>query len=434
MSVDAEYGPAFFPLASGRARNGMGLRERRCHFASRRHGCKEHGAPSGTRGGACLAWVLALWSGAASADLPALQGSVAVETRVFAESPEDPNQARDTAAVLLNPVWKARFGSDEAWELEMSPYARIDARDKAARYVDLRVASLEFRERSQMFRVGFDNVFWGVAESNHLVDIINQVDPRADVELEAKLGQPMVSYTRFLDSYGRVEVFWLPYFRPRPGIGEKGRQRLEVIPESQQTHGLGRLLRRDDWAVRWSGQIASADVGLYIFKGVGREPDFSRSTEGDYHATRQLGMTLQLPQGSMLWKLEALRRSGQGRTFNAYVAGGEYTIARPSGDLGLLLEWSQDFRDGSAPPSRFARSLFGGVRYRVSESGDGEILFGVLHDLRHNTRSYKVEFSRRLSDHVKLGLVARKFVAPADSPFAALRRDANVQMTLSWSF
>lgn len=381
-----------------------------------------------------LAWMLVLWSGAASAGLPSLEGYVAVETRVFAESPQDPRQARDTAALVLNPAWKARFGSGEAWELELAPYARIDARDQAARYVDLRVASLEYRERSQVLRVGFDSVFWGVAESNHLVDIINQVDPRADIDLEAKLGQPMVSYTRFLDSYGRVELFWLPEFRPRPGIGAKGRQRLEPIPESQQTHGLGRFVRTNDWAVRWSGQVAGADVGVYVFKGIGREPNFSQSPEGIYQEIRQAGLTMQLPQGSMLWKLEAMRRAGQGRTFNAYVAGGEYTIARPSGDLGLLFEWSQDFRDASAPPTRFARAMFGGIRYRFSESGDGELLFGVLRDLRHNVWSYKLEFSRRLSDHVRLGLVARTIVAPASSAFGPLRRDTNVQTMLSWNF
>ena len=40
--------------------------------------------------------------------------------------------------------------------------------------------------------VGAAKVFWGTAESRHLVDIINQTDAVEDIDEEDKLGQPMV--------------------------------------------------------------------------------------------------------------------------------------------------------------------------------------------------------------------------------------------------
>ena len=41
--------------------------------------------------------------------------------------------------------------------------------------------------------MGIDKVFWGVIESRHLVDYINQTDGVEDVDGEDKLGQPMIN-------------------------------------------------------------------------------------------------------------------------------------------------------------------------------------------------------------------------------------------------
>ena len=357
------------------------------------------------------------------------EGKLALETRLFAEDPAASAQARDTAALVLVPSWLDSGSPDSAWQWQLTPYVRLDAHDALSRYVDLHEAWLQYHDPAQRISVGFAQVFWGVAESRHLVDIINQVDPRADVDLEYKLGQPLLSYTRFLDQYGRVELIYLPFFRPRPGVGVESRQRVEAAPAAQ-SHGVAPLRRHDDWAVRWSGQLGNSDLGLYHFAGLSREP----AANGDYLPIHQSGIDLQLAQGSMLWKLEALQRRGQGRPFAAFVGGGEYTWSHPGGDLGLLLEWSRDYRDSSAPPTRFGQALFGGVRYRFNESGDSELLAGVLHDQDNKAWLYKVEFSRRLLEQLRLQLVARAVDAPAASGYAPLRRDANLQATLEWNY
>ena len=58
-------------------------------------------------------------------------------------------------------------------------------------------------------RAGLGRVFWGVTESYHLVDIINQTDLVEDIDLEDKLGQPLVNLTLIRD-WGALDLFALP--------------------------------------------------------------------------------------------------------------------------------------------------------------------------------------------------------------------------------
>lgn len=378
---------------------------------------------------------MAVAAAAAAADSgTALEGSVSMETRIFARAPSQQGQDRHTAALILNPSWTTTAGAARNWELRLTPYVRLDVADSASRYIDLREASARHRSGQDLWRFGLETVHWSVVESNHMVDIVNQVDPRADVDLEAKLGQPVVSYTRFLDRSGRVELLWLPYQRPRPHVGPASRQRLGPPAQDSAKHGIGPWKRSDDAAIRWSGMLGDADLGVYYFSGLSREPDAPSSPAESYRRIRQFGLNLQWPMGSMLWKLEAIHRRGHGRPFGAYVAGGEYTFALASGELGLLLETMRDRRDANAPPTRFANALLAGVRYRFNESGDGALLYGVLHDRANHAVLHKLEFSRRMFDTVRLGLVARKIISVDSSPYAALRNDSNLQLTVSHNF
>ena len=70
-------------------------------------------------------------------------------------------------------------------------------------------------------RVGVDRVFWGVAESQHLVDIINQVDFVEHPDGESKLGQPMVHLT-WSGDWGALELFGLSGHRARTFPGPVG--------------------------------------------------------------------------------------------------------------------------------------------------------------------------------------------------------------------
>ena len=70
-----------------------------------------------------------------------------------------------------------------------------------------------------------------------------------------------------------------------------------------------------------------------------------------YDIINQTSIDLQATKGNMLWKLEALHRSGQGETYNALAGGFEYTfvgIFDSAIDLGVLGEYHYDDRGESA--------------------------------------------------------------------------------------
>ena len=366
----------------------------------------------------------------------AIQGSVDTEVRLFDRSAGQENQGPVGLSWALQGQWRQNRDDDKTLEFLLSPYLRFDAVDSASRYLDLREARADLRIADNLFRLGFDVVRWGAVESNQLVDVVNQLDLRADVDGKAKLGQPMVAYSRFFGSVGRLDLMWLPLFRPRPFAGSSNRlsgglTRASDVPD----HGLGRFLRDDGAAMRWSGQAAGADWGLSHYRGLSREPSFALGRAPVYRSIRQTGLDLQWPIGKMLWKMEVMHRRGQGRPFIAWIGGGEYTIGQPEFDLGLLLEVTRDGRDATAPPTRFADGWFFGVRIGVADAGSSEMLWGVLRDRQGASWAHKLEVSRRFGDHWRLSVVGRKVVSNDPSgPYAVLERESHVQATLKYSF
>ena len=96
---------------------------------------------------------------------------------------------------------------------EVSRYRRSFAtitRTPRRTHADLREAYFllfgEIGDGEWELRVGIDQVFWGVTESQHLVDIINQIDLVEHPNGETKLGQPMVNIT-YSSDWGIVEFF-----------------------------------------------------------------------------------------------------------------------------------------------------------------------------------------------------------------------------------
>ena len=70
-------------------------------------------------------------------------------------------------------------------------------------------------------RVGVGKVFWGVTESRHLVDVVNQSDFVEDLDGEDKLCQPMLALTLKL-VWGTFDLFVLLPFANVPSLGEMG--------------------------------------------------------------------------------------------------------------------------------------------------------------------------------------------------------------------
>lgn len=393
-------------------------------------------------------------------------GVLALELRWFPQAPAFADQFEGTqASVVLEPGfdWRSAGGRHR---IEISGFGRYDDRDDERSHVDLREGAYRFVGDRVELVAGVSRVFWGVTESRHLVDVINQVDFVEDVDEEDRLGQPMVRLA--LDrEWGRLELFSLLGFRERTFPGPEGRLRPPLPVESGQAlYESSAADGRVDWALRWSHFLGSWDLGLHLFRGTGREPillaaggpqsmDRGESPTPSgvmaapapaaahdqrlvplYQIVSQAGIDVQTTRGAWLWKLEALARRGQGATFGAAVAGLErtlYQIGGSAADLGLLVELLWDDRDATAPPTIYDNDTFLGLRLALNDAHSSELLAGAVVDNDDQSIFGVLEGGRRFGSHFTLELEARVF-SSADplGDLAALDRDSFLNLSAAW--
>ena len=394
-----------------------------------------------------LWWAWCLWMAAGglgsglswAADL-ASGGYVSGESRFFPEAPAFPGQARGPQnGFVLQPQfdWTTRGQS-----LGMTLFYRYDAIDDARTHFDVREMLWQVTGNDIDFALGVGQVFWGVTESRHLVDIINQVDYVEDVDLEERLGQPMLRITRE-QSWGVLSAYVLPGFRERVFPGEAGRLRPAYpVAMHDARYASEKGDRHVDFALRYAHVLGDWDVGMYLFRGTGREPrlvpDGNRLLPY-YDIISQWGTDLQLTLDNWLWKFEGIVREGQGRTFAAVVGGGEYTLyqlAESDADLGLLFEILYDGRDPTAPPTLFDRDVFLAMRLILNDIDNTALLAGIYQDLRKDEQILIFEAERRLGDHWRFALDVRTFAGSASSDpfFQSIERDDYLRMRLMYYF
>ena len=124
-------------------------------------------------------------------------GRIGLESRWYPEDPLDGRQESSVGGLVLQPTLYVE--DDNGRSFTVTPFLRYDSADHRRTHADLREAYLllfgDFRNSTWELRLGVDQVFWGVAESRHLVDIINQIDLIEHPNEESKLGQPMAHAT-----------------------------------------------------------------------------------------------------------------------------------------------------------------------------------------------------------------------------------------------
>ena len=80
-------------------------------------------------------------------------------------------------------------------------------------------------------RIGIRKEFWGVTETFHRVDIINQTDSVESFDGEDKLGQPMINISLETLS-GSIDFFALLGSRERTFAGRFGRLRTPIVVDT----------------------------------------------------------------------------------------------------------------------------------------------------------------------------------------------------------
>ena len=397
---------------------------------------------------ALFAAPLALAAGAAFAGEWDFSGSLSAEARIFPNDPAFANQDDSTVSPSISLeselVYEWNDGDDR---FTLVPFLRWDGDDGNRSHGDLREAAWLHLADDWDLVVGLDRAFWGVAESRHLVDIINQYDAVEDIDNEDKLGQPMVNLNLQRD-WGSVSGFLLPGFRRRTFPDGDARLGGGVpVDDDDPTFDSGAEERHVDLALRWAHSVGNWDIGLAHFHGTSREPRLLPRAAPDgaitlvphYDQIDQTGVDVQLTKGAWLWKLEAITRGGHGERFAATVGGFEYTrfqVFESAADLGLLAEYHYDGRDQArAPRTLFDDDLFIGGRLTLNDEQDSALLAGTVIDRTSQATLVSLEAERRLGEHWRLELEGRLFLnQPSGDPAFAIRDDDVVTLRLTRYF
>ncbi|MEM8799247.1 MAG: hypothetical protein AAGF15_04125 [Pseudomonadota bacterium] len=373
---------------------------------------------------------------------------VQAEGRLFTEDAVDASLARGLGSFAIEPRVELEWGGGNQ-SFAVTGFGRVDSNDGARTTVDLREARWMGVFGPLEARIGVDKVFWGVIESVHLIDIINQDAALEDIDAEDKLGQPMGQLSLFTD-YGQFSFFALPFFRERQFPGEEGRPRFPLLVDTSQPLFESSAEEWSfDWAVRWSKSVGPLDVGLAHFSGTARDPVFvPGTTEAGapvllpaYEQINQSSFDVQGTFGAALLKAEGfyqINRDGGAFSddFFAFGAGIEYTFYNVAGafDVGLLSEYLYDER-GETIISPFENDLFYGVRVGFTDAASTQLLAGAITDLDGDGTAINVEGSRRVGENWLLTLDARLFVdQSATSGLAPFADDDFIQFRITRFF
>ena len=382
--------------------------------------------------------------GSAFADRPGQfewSGYLGMESRYFWQEPLDKRQDTSTDVSLVFQPELRWYSDSSDQRVSIIGFARSGAQDEERNHVDIREAYWAIEHDELELLVGVNKVFWGVAESNHLVDIINQTDGVEDIDGEDKLGQPMVNIN-WQSDWGTVSAFLLPYFRERTFPGVEGRLRASMPITDDAEYESSDENNRLDGALRYSHYFGDVDVGMYLFEGTAREPSFILSNDGQqlipyYELIRQAGLDLQYTVEAWLWKLELIGRNINDDEFTAMVGGYEYTfyqIFDSAIDLGVLMEGHYDDREDSSPVL-LDNDLFVGGRLALNDAQDTSLLAGLTIDVETDEIFYNIEAERRFGDSVSAELRIRGFAnsAPGEALYS-LERDDYAQLTVKAYF
>jgi hypothetical protein len=372
-------------------------------------------------------------------------GYAGLEFRGFTQTAKESRQDYSTNFSF---VFESEYYHD--WDngdqsIAFVPFVRLDENDNERTHFDIRELNYLKVAENWELRLGIRKVFWGVTEFQHLVDIINQTDLVENIDTEDKLGQPMINLA-LINDWGTVDFFVMPYFRERNFPGTSGR--LRTIPHIEKDRSRFESAAKEkhiDLAVRYSHYFGDWDVGLSHFYGTSRDPRLILSMDNNnnpffvpfYDIINQTSLDLQATKGNMLWKLEALHRSGQGTTYNAFAAGFEYTfvgIMESAVDLGILSEYHYDDR-GESASSTFEDDIAVGARLAFNDAQSSEALIGLIWDKDSGGKIFNIEASRRLGQSWFLELQSRFFFNQKDNdPGISFSKDDYVELFLTYNF
>lgn len=325
-------------------------------------------------------------------------------------------------------------------------FARADQHGSSRSHADIRELAFTFTSEPWQVRVGIDQVFWGVTEFSHIVDVINQSDILEDPLGETKLGQPMASAS-LRQSWGTISLIAMPWFRERtfPDAGERLRP-APPLPFGSALFESDSGREHFDWAMRYSHVIGPLDIGVSYFDGTGRDPAlvFLPDVWGRiemhpyYQQIRQVGLDAQLTFGEWLLKFEGASQHTVRGDYGGYVFGLEYAMIGFAGtvaDVTAVFEYARDRREPAPVPGFLQNDWSVGLRLALNDSRTTEATLGAIIDSQLHSEAWSLEVASRLGEHWRLTAEARAFRhVKGTDPLRALREDSYVDLALTRYF
>ncbi len=356
-------------------------------------------------------------------------GDISFQNRYFLHDPlaQNPEQHNNYLSISSEIEYYNNFDSDDK-SVTFTPFVRFDQYDKERSHGDIRELFYEQVYDGWELRLGISKVYWGVTESQHLVDVINQTDNVENTDGEDKLGQPMIKAS-FEKDWGVVDLFILAYFRERTFQDIEGRPRaFPVVDSNQANYESSDEEQHIDYALRWFQYFGDLELGLGYFNGTSREALFTPGNRNGqtvltpyYPQMQQASLDAQLTTEEWLWKLEAIVRDWQNidintaqlidESFFALTGGFEYTfvgVYESDADLGLVMEYLYDDR-GIEATAIFQNDIMLGLRLAMNDADSSEALLGVIYDLDNQERLISLEASKRFAENWTGTLEVRGF-------------------------
>lgn len=366
-----------------------------------------------------------------------LSGSAGITYRHYWDDPLYIEQKDgDTTEIVIKPEVKNEISNQ--LKFKFRGFVRESNNDGARNHSDIRELLLTFHQGSFDLSAGIGKVFWGVTESRHLVDVINQVDLIEDFLEEEKLGQPMINFSTVTE-LGAVSFYWLPYFRKRefPDI----EQRFRYPPAFQVNDPVfldGRHNKHRDYALRYSNSWDEIDLGVSFFDGNGRTPWFvtiDGIVKPVYSREKQLGFDLQYTIDAWLIKHESVYNQNDFEDYFSTVNGFEYTFFQlndGSFDLGVLFEHLYSNKN-DVVDDVFNNDVFAGVRVALNDVQSSSLLFGVIYDPESSEGIIKFESEKRIGEDWTISINAIRVLNPKLN-FQSFSNDSFIEATVLYHF
>jgi len=367
-------------------------------------------------------------------------------------------------------------------------FGRYDPTDSGRTHGDVREAFYLHEDDGWDVLFGVNQVFWGVTEARHLVNIVNQVDYMETQRRDVFLGQPMLNVTAF-GNWGTLDLFAMPYFRERQFHEQSARFGSPISIDSGEFESdLGKW--HPDFALRYSNSYKNWDFAVSHFYGTSRDPcyrlrydeedqklpigeitfdrcrgavnpeavddiaDFLGIDVGEtlsdldeffslvptYRIINQTGLEMVGVYDDLILKFEGATISGyQGDRIWALVGGFEYTFPNvdESGiDVGFLGEYLFDNRNyENAPFTPFNNDIYGGARVSLNNADSTNLLLGAVVDVDYGSTILSLQAEHRIAENMLLSVDAQGFVFISDSdPLVFYKNSSYVQLRLSIFF